>query len=56
MSATFAIDGEDKTAMDEAAIHANNVLPDNLSKLMMMFYAMTPESVRFKYDLSPIPK
>ena len=56
MSATFAIDPEDKDAMDEAAHHANNVIPDNLSKLKMMMYALTPESIRFKYNLSPIPK
>ena len=56
MSATFAIDCQDKAAMDEAAVHANNVIPDNLSKVMMMVYALTPESIRFKYDLSPIPK
>ena len=56
MSATFAIDPEDKDSMEEAAHHANNVIPDNLSKLKMMMYALTPESIRFKYDLSPIPK
>ena len=69
MSATYAIgdfqyptksklrlvDSEDKAAMDEAAHHANNVIPDNLSKLKFMLYAFTPESIRFKYDLSPMP-
>jgi len=38
MSATFAVDSTDKAAMEEAAMHATNILPDNLSftKLMLL--------------------
>lgn len=42
--------------MEEAAMHANNIIPDNLSVTKMGLYAMIPESIRFKFGISPVAR
>ena len=37
-------------------MHANNIIPDNLSITKLMLYGMIPESIRFKFAISPVKR
>ena len=56
MSATFGIDSTDTEAMNEAAHHANNIIPENLSFFAFFLCGIIPERIRLACGLSVVPR